>query len=60
MYVLKLLGGSRSVDGWGYATIRKVVGSNPDEVIDFFQFTYSFQPRMALGFIHPRVPETGK
>jgi hypothetical protein len=26
------------------ATSRKVAGSSPDEVIDFFQFTYSFQP----------------
>jgi hypothetical protein len=33
---------------WGtqrhYATSRKVAGSRPDEVIELFQFTESFQP----------------
>jgi hypothetical protein len=27
-----------------YGTSRKVAGSRPDEVIQFFQFTQSFQP----------------
>jgi hypothetical protein len=31
-----------------YTTSRKVAGSSPDEV-DFFQFTYSFQPRYDPG-----------
>jgi hypothetical protein len=28
---------------------RKVAGSNPDEVIGYFQFSYSFQPYYGLG-----------
>jgi hypothetical protein len=32
-----------------YTTSRKVLGSIPEEVIGFFQFTYSFQPHYGSG-----------
>jgi hypothetical protein len=32
-----------------YATSRKVGGSIPDEVIEFFKFTSSFQPQYGPG-----------
>jgi hypothetical protein len=32
-----------------YAASRKVVGFNPDEDIEFFQFTESFQPYYGPG-----------
>jgi hypothetical protein len=34
-----------------YATSRKVAGSTPDVVKDFYQFTLSFQPHKTLRFI---------
>jgi hypothetical protein len=30
----------------------KVAGSRPFEVIVFYQFTYSFRPHLAMGFMH--------
>jgi hypothetical protein len=32
-----------------YATSRKVVGSSPDEVTEFFQLTWTFQPQYSRG-----------
>jgi hypothetical protein len=36
-----------------YATSRKVSGSGPDEVIDFFSLPNPSSPTMALGFTQP-------
>jgi hypothetical protein len=42
-----------------YATSRKVAGSRPNEVNDFFfQFTWSFKSHYILGFAQKWVPDT--